>query len=141
MNADRDPVPLALGTWPTPVERAPRLAAALGFTGSLLNWPKTRIYLGYGDSCGPGDDGRRWLDISGSPRGFAAVASLRFPVVLVAVLVGAVAGEAGAGCGPLRTSATGDGSGRAARATRAARRSAAPVHAAPRQVLFRPVPE
>jgi hypothetical protein len=44
-------------------------------------------------------------------REFAAVAG-----VLVVELVGAAAGDAGGGCGPLRTRATGDGFGRAARA-------------------------
>jgi hypothetical protein len=44
------------------------------------------------------------------------------PVALVAVLVGAAAGDAGIGCGPLRTCATGDSFGHAERA--AVRRAA-----------------
>jgi len=47
MNADGDPVPLILGTWPTPVERAPRLAAALGLGADDL-WIKRDDLTGLG---------------------------------------------------------------------------------------------
>jgi L-cysteate sulfo-lyase len=47
MNADHDPVPLTLGTWPTPVERAPRLAAALGLGADDL-WIKRDDLTGLG---------------------------------------------------------------------------------------------
>jgi L-cysteate sulfo-lyase len=47
MSADLDPVPLALGTWPTPVERAPRLAAALGLGPDDL-WIKRDDLTGLG---------------------------------------------------------------------------------------------
>ena len=47
MNGDRDPVPLILGTWPTPVERAPRLATALGLGADDL-WIKRDDLTGLG---------------------------------------------------------------------------------------------
>jgi len=47
MNADHSPAPLALGTWPTPVERAPRLAAALGLGPADL-WIKRDDLTGLG---------------------------------------------------------------------------------------------
>jgi L-cysteate sulfo-lyase len=47
MNADYDPVPLILGTWPTPVERAPRLATALGLGADDL-WIKRDDLTGLG---------------------------------------------------------------------------------------------
>jgi L-cysteate sulfo-lyase len=47
MTADRDLVPVALATWPTPVERAPRLAAALGLGADDL-WIKRDDLTGLG---------------------------------------------------------------------------------------------
>ena len=47
MNANHDPAPLILGTWPTPVERAPRLATALGLGADDL-WIKRDDLTGLG---------------------------------------------------------------------------------------------
>src|ERR1700743_666765 len=52
--------------------------------------------------------------IFGSPRGFAAVTSLRFPVALVVELVGAAAGDAGQEVGPWQKLAPGGRVGAAA---------------------------
>jgi L-cysteate sulfo-lyase len=47
VNADHELAPLSLGTWPTPVERAPRLAAALGLGAADL-WIKRDDLTGLG---------------------------------------------------------------------------------------------
>ena len=46
-NAEPLPAPLCLGTWPTPVEPAPRLAAAAGLAADAL-WIKRDDLTGLG---------------------------------------------------------------------------------------------
>ena len=47
MPADALPAPIDLGTWPTPVEPAPRLAAAIGLAADAL-WIKRDDLTGLG---------------------------------------------------------------------------------------------
>lgn len=47
MSADALPAPIELGTWPTPVEPAPRLAAAIGLSADAL-WIKRDDLTGLG---------------------------------------------------------------------------------------------
>jgi D-cysteine desulfhydrase len=102
MDAAPVPAPLALGTWPTPVERAPRLAAALGLGAGDL-WIKRDDLTGLGGGgnkvrklewlCGAAlDEGADTLVTSGAPQSnharLTAAAAARLGLNVVLVLAG-----------------------------------------------------
>jgi D-cysteine desulfhydrase len=94
--ADALPVPIELGTWPTPVESAPRLAAAIGLAADAL-WIKRDDLTGLG---GGGNKLRklRYTGAQALAAGATALITTGAPQSNHARLTAAVAARLGLGC-------------------------------------------